>query len=249
MATVRYPAASSATWGLSTPEDSIAERSSLMAKSAFFAGLSAFERAQIAQSARMRVFLPDEFVFSQGQPIRHVLLIESGCVKLTQLNSNGNEVILWLHGSRDAVGVFGIPAKCLHTCSARVIERCRALVWDWSKLDGTPLGQKLRENISQILSERMQELEERFREIATEKVSKRVAFALVRISTQVGKPGPQGIEVCLSREELAQLTGTTLFTISRLMSKWAERGLVLPRREAVLVRDPQRLMDHCDADD
>ena len=188
-------------------------------------------------------------MFSQGQPIRNVLLIESGCIKLTQLNSNGSEVILWLHGSRDAVGVFGIPAKCLHTCSARVIERCRALIWDWSKLDGTPMGQRLRENISLILSERMQELEERFREIATEKVSKRVAFALVRISAQVGKPGPQGIEVCLSREELAQLTGTTLFTISRLMSKWSERGLVLPRREAVLVRDQQRLLDECDADD
>jgi CRP-like cAMP-binding protein len=220
-----------------------------MSNSALFAGLSAFERAQIAQGARMRVFIPDEFVFSQGQPIRQVLLIESGCVKLTQLNSNGNEVILWLHGSRDAVGVFGIPAKCLHTCSARVIERCRALVWDWSKLEGTPMGQQLRENISLILSERMRELEERFREIATEKVSKRVAFALVRISSQVGKRSPGGVEVCLSREELAQLTGTTLFTISRLMSKWAEHGLVQPRREAVLVRDPQRLLDECDSED
>lgn len=220
-----------------------------MSNSALFAGLSAFERAQIAQNARMRVFIPDEFVFSQGQPIRHVLLIESGCVKLTQLNSNGNEVILWLHGSRDAVGVFGIPAKCGHTCSARVIERCRALVWDWSKLEGTAMAQQLKENISQILSERMRELEERFREIATEKVSKRVAFALVRISSQVGKRGPTGVEVGLSREELAQLTGTTLFTISRLMSKWAELGLVQPRREAVLVRDPQRLLDECDSGD
>jgi CRP-like cAMP-binding protein len=220
-----------------------------MSTSALFAGLSAFERAQIAQCARMRVFIPDEFVFSQGQPIRQVLLIESGCVKLTQLNSNGNEVILWLHGSRDAVGVFGIPAKCLHTCSARVIERCRALVWDWSKLDSMAMSPRLRENISQILSERMRELEERFREIATEKVSKRVAFALVRISSQVGKRGPNGVEVCLSREELAQLTGTTLFTISRLMSKWSELGLVQPRREAVLVRDPQRLLAECESDD
>ncbi len=193
--------------------------------------------------------MPDEFVFSQGQPIRHVLLIESGCVKLTQLNSSGNEVILWLHGARDAVGVFGIPARGMHTCSARVVEKCRALVWEWSKLDATSAGRQLRENISLILSERMRELEERFREIATEKVSKRVAFALVRISAQVGKPGPNGTEICLSREELAQLTGTTLFTISRLMSKWAERGLVLPRREAVLLREPQRLLEECGADD
>jgi CRP-like cAMP-binding protein len=84
-------------------------------------------------------------------------------------------------------------------------------------------------------------LEERFREVATEKVSRRVVFALVRLLPQVGKRTSGGIEISLSREELAQLTGTTLFTISRLISKWAELGVVEPRREAVLVLDPYRL--------
>jgi CRP/FNR family transcriptional regulator, nitrogen oxide reductase regulator len=37
------------------------------------------------------------------------------------------------------------------------------------------------------------------------------------------------------------MTGTTLFTISRILSRWAERGVVVPRREAVLVSDPGRL--------
>jgi CRP/FNR family transcriptional regulator, nitrogen oxide reductase regulator len=46
----------------------------------------------------------------------------------------------------------------------------------------------------------------------------------------------------LSREELAQMTGTTLFTISRLLSKWGEEGFVLPKREAVVVVDSSRLV-------
>jgi CRP/FNR family transcriptional regulator, nitrogen oxide reductase regulator len=100
---------------------------------------------------------------------------------------------------------------------------------------------QLRKNISQILASRLQELEERFREIATEKVAKRLALALTRLLKQVGKKTADGVEVSLSREELAQLTGTTLFTISRILSKWAELGVVVPRREAVLVRDPERL--------
>jgi CRP/FNR family transcriptional regulator, nitrogen oxide reductase regulator len=45
----------------------------------------------------------------------------------------------------------------------------------------------------------------------------------------------------MSREELAQMTGTTLFTISRILSKWAERGIVVPRREAILVGNPKGL--------
>jgi CRP-like cAMP-binding protein len=56
------------------------------------------------------------------------------------------------------------------------------------------------------------------------------------------------MEVSLSREELAQMTGTTLFTISRLLSRWGEDGFVLPRREAVVIRDPLRLQQMGDAE-
>jgi CRP-like cAMP-binding protein len=102
---------------------------------------------------------------------------------------------------------------------------------------------QIRANINNILTNRINELEERFREVATEKVAKRVALALLRLLKSVGKLSSAGIEVSLSREELAQMTGTTLFTISRLLSRWAEEGFVLPRREAVLIRDPKRLVN------
>ena len=96
-------------------------------------------------------------------------------------------------------------------------------------------------NITRILSSRLDELQERFREVATEKVAKRLAFALLRLMKQVGKPTSGGVEISLSREELAQMTGTTLFTISRILSQWGDEGFVLPRREAVVVLDSRRL--------
>src|SRR5260370_7223037 len=96
---------------------------------------------------------------------------------------------------------------------------------------------QIRRNISQILAGRLQELEERFREVATEKVARRLALVLLRLIKQIGKPERDGIQVLLSREELAQMTGTTLYTISRLLSKWSEQGVVTPRREAVLIND------------
>jgi CRP-like cAMP-binding protein len=49
------------------------------------------------------------------------------------------------------------------------------------------------------------------------------------------------VEIGLSREELAQLTGTTLFTVSRLLSQWEKQGIVSSRREAVVVCDVQAL--------
>jgi CRP-like cAMP-binding protein len=122
------------------------------------------------------------------------------------------------------------------------MEQCKASVWEYGRLQSLLAEYpQIRKNISQILSSRLNELQERFREVATEKVAQRLALALLRLVKQVGKPAPGGTEVSLSREELAQMTGTTLFTISRLLSKWGEEGFVLPRREAVVVLDAQRL--------
>jgi CRP-like cAMP-binding protein len=62
-----------------------------------------------------------------------------------------------------------------------------------------------------------------------------VASAIGRIAHHVGTATDEGVEISLSREELAQLTGTTLFSVSRLMSKWSELGIVRPKREGFVV--------------
>lgn len=251
MATVRLPLVRQPSGGpvVTTIDSNVAERVVLMCASALFTGLSQRECMEIASCARARTFARDELLFMQGQPVRNLVLIQTGSVKLTQLSPNGNEVILWMNGSGDAVGVPADTNACSHTCSARAIEQCRALVWEYAKLQNLLADYpQIRKNISQILTSKLSELEERFREVATEKVAKRVALTLLRLLKQVGKQSQGGVEVSLSREELAQMTGTTLFTISRILSKWGEEGFILPRREAVLVRDPRRLVQVGDED-
>jgi CRP-like cAMP-binding protein len=223
-------------------DSNIAERVVLMAASALFTGLTAQDCNKIASCAKARVFARDELLFMQGQPVRNLVLIQAGSVKLTQLSPHGNEVILWMNGQGDAVGVHADVPACSHTCSARAMEHCRALTWEYARLQMLVAEfPQIRRNISQILANRLNELEERFREVATEKVAKRLALALLRLVKQVGKQQPEGVQVSLSREELAQMTGTTLFTISRILSKWGEEGFVIPRRESVVVRDSKRL--------
>jgi len=213
----------------------------MMCASALFTGLSEKECMEIASCARARTFARDEILFTEGQ---------TGSVKLSQLSPSGNEVILWMTGSGEPVGVPADSTSCNHTCSARAMEKCHALVWEYSRLQNLieeyPV---IRKNISQILSNRLNELQERFREVATEKVTQRLALALLRLVKQIGKPAMGGVEVSLSREELAQMTGTTLFTISRLLSRWGDEGFVLPRREAVVVLDPRKLEKVSEGDD
>lgn len=244
MAATPAPAVWKTASGPATPESVLAERVVLMCASALFTGLSENECMEIASCAHARAFARDELLFMQGQPSRNLVLIQSGSVKLTQLGANGNEVILWMNGSGAAIAIPPERSSCMQTCSARAMEHCRALLWDYRRLESLLQEYpQIRSNISQILSTRLYELEERFREVATEKVARRVALALLRLLKHVGKEVDEGTRVSLSREELAQMTGTTLFTISRILSNWAEEGFVLPLREAVVVRDPRRLLN------
>jgi CRP-like cAMP-binding protein len=99
----------------------------------------------------------------------------------------------------------------------------------------------LHQNMARILGGHLLELEERFREVATERVGPRVARQVLRMMEQIGKPVNGGVEIGLSREELAQMTGTTLFTVSRLLSAWETRGIVRLGREVVMICDVRSL--------
>jgi len=242
MATALLQPVRQGTTGTSLTAANLAERVNLIQSSPLFAVLSAEQCEDVARQARPRVFARDEMLFMQGQPVRNLALIRSGSVKIMQLGPNGNEVILWIYGVGNVVGGLSEPTSGYHSCSARAMDESTALVWDHATLQSLMLKYpQIRKNTSQILFTRLNEMEERFREVATEKVARRVALALLRLLKHVGKKVNGGVEISLSREELAQMTGTTLFTTSRLLSRWGEMGFVLPRRESVVVRDPIRL--------
>jgi len=211
---------------------------------ALFSGIPLADCSKIVSSAQEKHFSRRQTIFFEGDPIRHIVLLLSGCVKVTQFGPNGQEVILRLNGPGELVGMLGLHAKGNHLSTARTVQMATALVWDAAHFEAVserfPL---LRRNTARVLEQRLHELEERFREISTEKVSPRLSSELVRLLTQVGKRVNDEVEIGLSREELAQLTGTTLFTVSRLLSQWELQGIVSARREMVLVRDVQALMD------
>ena len=127
-----------------------------------------------------------------------------------------------------------------HCTTAQVLRECRALVWGAgifkAQVECVPV---LQLNMIRFVCGHLQELEERFRELATERVAPRVAHQLIRLLEQVGSNGE--VEIGLSREDLAQMTGTTMYTVSRLLSAWEAHGLVNPRRESVVISDVRSL--------
>jgi CRP-like cAMP-binding protein len=220
---------------------SIAQRVCLVQRFALFARLTPSDCANIVAMGHERDFSRRETLFFEGDTVERVLLLMYGCAKVTQFGADGSEVILRLAGPGEIVDAFGSWGG-KHGSTAQALQPTRALVWDAATFEAAsdrfPI---LRRNIASVLCQRLQEMEERFREISTQKVAPRLSSQLVRLVSQVGRRVDGAIEISLSQEELAQLTGTTLFTVSRVLSYWDQLGIVSTRREAVLVRDLKAL--------
>ena len=80
--------------------------------------------------------------------------------------------------------------------------------------------------------------------MSTEQAGQRVAHAVLRLARQSGRKSASGIEIDfpITRQDLAEMTGTTLHTVSRLISAWEGEGILVGGRQKIIVTDPHRLM-------
>ena len=203
-----------------------------------FTGVSPQEFRRITAAARLKRFTRGDMLYVEGDPFGQILLLISGSVKITKLGPKGMEVILRLCGPGDVLDTASLFSTGRHRTTAQAIRGCGTLAWDAgifkALLESLPV---LSKNMIRTTCNYLWELEERFRELATEQVAPRVARQLIRLQEQVGSPPKAEMEVGLSREGLAQMTGTTLYTVSRLLSTWEEDGLVNSRRESMIITD------------
>ena len=209
-----------------------------------FSEIPASDCAAIVADAQEVQFQRHATIFSEGSPVTRIALLLSGCTKVTQGRTRGQEVILRLNGPGDLLGKLGSQGRVNHLYTTHAVQPSAALVWETNSFEAAverfPL---LRRNIASVLERHLTELEIRYREVSTEKVSSRLSNLLVRLVSQVGRRIEGYVEIALSRRELAQLTGTTLFTVSRLLCQWEGQGIVSARREVVLVHDVPALLE------
>ena len=96
----------------------------------------------------------------------------------------------------------------------------------------------------QTVGGRLLEAQQRLRELSTEEVERRVAHAVLRLANQSGRREAGGVRIDfpISKQDIAEMTGTTLHTVSRILTAWEAAGLVEGGRQKLLVRDPHALV-------
>lgn len=210
-----------------------------------FEGLSRTELEKAAALARQRKVPADSYFYQEGDPADHIYALVEGRVRLLQVTLEGQQVIHHLVTPVGAFGVISVLAEEAYPVSAQAIENSLAFTWDRISMYDLMLRvPRVSMNAIRILSERIREYQDRLREMATERVERRLARALLRLVRQAGRKVPEGvlIDLPLSRQDLAEMTGTTLFTVSRTLSQWESQGLVQSGRERVIIKFPHGLV-------
>lgn len=186
-----------------------------------------------------------EFFFFEGDEARNMYVLKEGQVKLLQNTPEGQQVgmRIVLPGQMFA-GIAMLNPTGGYQVTAQAMKNSRAYLWEGSLL--RELGEtypQLAMGVMQVMRAYVQEMQARYREMATERVERRVARALLRMTEISGSPGKDGqIQLQLSRQDLAEISGTTLYTVSRLLSEWERQGLLKTGREKVAIFSPGGLL-------
>ena len=214
-------------------------------------GLALFEQLapsqvdDVLRSAGSRRYAPGGVVFEQGQTATQFFVLLHGRLRVTQVTSEGQQVVVRMVNPGDLFGIAKALRRLDYPGTATAVSESVVLSWPMSLWnDFLEQYPSLAVNAMQTMGSRLLEAQQRLRELSTEEVERRVAHAVLRLVNQSGKKEEQGVRIDfpISKQDIAEMTGTTLHTVSRILTAWEAAGLVVGGRQKLLVRDPHQLV-------
>lgn len=211
-----------------------------------FRTLSTEDLDAVLAPAVARRLAPGETAFRQGEPADAFFVLLHGRLKVTQTAADGQQVVVRHVNPGELFGIARAVRRPDFPGTAEALTDSVAIAWPaaaWDALVARCPG--LAVDALATVGQRLQDAHTRIRELATEAVERRVAHALLRLVRQAGKKAEDGsvlIDFPLTRQDIAEMTGTTLHTVSRLLSAWETRGIVASARRQVTVSDPHKLV-------
>lgn len=199
---------------------------------------------QVRAAATRRRLSEGSVLFQQGDPADTVCVVVVGRLRATQTTSDGQQIIIRYLGPGELAGYTALSGGQSHPGTVTAVEDTHILTWSATAIrDLMAQHPAIAMNALSVLGTRYHETQTRLRELSTEKVERRIAHAILRLARQAGRRTAQGIEIAipLSRQDLAEMTGTTLHTVSRMLSAWESDGIVDSGRRRVMVRKPEAL--------
>lgn len=209
-----------------------------------FAGLPSTALDEVVAQACVRALPRGARVFDQGDPAERAHALLSGAVRISQAGSDGGEAVIRFIGPGDIFGSLAIFTGQRYPADGTVMAESVEVSWRRAELlDIVARHPQIAINLIGIITHRLEDLQERVREMATQRVDCRIANALLRLARQAGKASERGTQIAfpLRRKDIADISGTTLHTVSRTVNAWRRRGLVIDDKNGLIITSPETL--------
>lgn len=216
----------------------------ILRRSEMFSGLASEALEAVVAAGSVRRLPAGTRVFAQGDPgvSGHSLL--EGRVKIVQARADGGQSVLRFIGPGEMYGtVAALMNQPFPADAIAVVDSVE--IW-WS----IPAFRQLIRAYPEIglrstaaAGTRLMDLQSRMGELTGERVEQRLARTLLRLMEKAGRPTAAGIEIDfpITRQDLAEMAGSTLHTVSRTLAALDQRGVTGSARRRIIVRDPRAL--------
>lgn len=217
-----------------------------------FRGLSPEDQAKIASRSTLREYARGDYLWRAGDSAENLSAIVRGRVKIVG-NSGGNDVILELFGPGEPVGAIAVYNYIPYPASAVCMEPSTILLLPrrdyFELLDRHPEFARaiIRELTKMVLS-----LARKVEEMRGQRIEVRIAQLFLNLSERMGKPGKGGaieIPIALTRQEVADLVGTTVETAIRVLSRWGREGILVTGDKRFVLPSRERLLEIAEGKD
>ena len=217
---------------------------SLITDLPMFAGVGVDRLDEILNEAQSLRYAKGTNVFEQDAPATSFFILLDGHLRVAKLTPAGQQVVVRFVAPGEIFGVAKAIGRTTYPATATAVVDSVALVWPsvaWPRL--IEKNPALATNALQTIGSRLQEAHTRVVEMSTEQVERRVAHALLRLAKQAGRKVEEGVRIDfpISRQDVAEMTGTTLHTVSRILSAWEAQGWVEGGRQKIVIREAHKL--------
>jgi CRP-like cAMP-binding protein len=210
-----------------------------------FVGLPISVLEIVAATARPRRLPRGTRIFNQGdEGVRAHTVIEGG-VRISQTGSDGAQMVLRFIGPGNIFGTVALFTDGCYPADATALADTLEASWSEPELlDLMTRYPQIAINAVRIIGQRLHEMQDRMREVATQRAERRIAHALVRLAQQSGHSTAAGtaIPFPLRRKDVADVAGTTLHTASRILTGWEKAGLLISQRRHLTIRNTSELL-------
>lgn len=210
-----------------------------------FRNLTRPQIREILDAAGTARFDVGQTVFVEGMPVERFFLLLDGHIRVQRTTAEGDQIILLHIAPGQLFGIGAALGHMAYPATAVAADDCVVLAWPnrlWPDFIATYQG--FATQTYAVVGDRLNNMHSIIVEMATKQVEQRIAAALLRLITQMGRKVDLGIEIDfpITRQNISDMTGTTLHTVSRLLSAWEKDGIVASERKKITVTAPHQLV-------